>query len=40
MLGFARNIVFFRVNGASAAEKERLACAAGAGVIALAGNLP
>ena len=30
MLGFARNIVFFRVNGALAAEESRLACAAGA----------
>ena len=35
MLGFARNIVFFRVNGASVAEKSWLACATGAGVIVL-----
>ena len=40
MLGFEQNIVFFPVNGASAAEKSKLARAAGAGVIALAGNLP
>ena len=39
MLGFARNIVFFRVNGASVAEKSWLACATGAGVVALAWNL-
>ena len=32
MLGFARNIVFYRVNGASGAVKSRLACATGAGV--------
>ena len=31
---------FFLVNGASAAEKSRLACAAVSGVIALAGNVP
>ena len=36
MLGFARNILFFRVNGASGAVKSRLACATGAGVVALA----
>ena len=35
MLGFARNIVIFRVNGASVAEKSWLACATGAGVIVL-----
>ena len=34
MLGFARNIVFFRINEASAAETSRLAWAAVAGVIA------
>ena len=33
MLGIARNIVFFRVNGASGAVKSRLACATGAGVV-------
>ena len=38
MLGFARNIVFFRVNGASVAEKSWLACATVAGVVALAGK--
>ena len=32
MLGFARNIVFFRVNGASGAVKSRLACATVSGV--------
>ena len=32
MLGFARNIVFFLVNGASGAVNSRLACATGAGV--------
>ena len=36
MLGFAWNIVFFRVNGASVAEKSWLACATVAGVVALA----
>ena len=33
-------LCFFRINGASAAEKSRLARAAVSGVIALAGNLP
>ena len=33
MLGFARNIVFFRVNGASGAVKSRLACATVPGVV-------
>ena len=33
MLGFARNIVFFQVNGASGAVKTRVACATGAGVV-------
>ena len=33
MLGFARRIVFFRVNRASGAEKSRLARATGSGVI-------
>ena len=36
MLGFARNIVFFGVNGASGAVISRLACTTGAGVVALA----
>ena len=36
MLGFARNIAFFRVNGALGAEKSRLACAKVLGVVALA----
>ena len=36
MLGFARNMVFFRVNGASGAKKSRLARTTGAGVVALA----
>ena len=40
MLGFARNIVFFRVNGASGAVKSRLASATVLGVVALAWNLP
>ena len=31
----SRNIVFFRLNGGSAAEKSWLACATGAGVLAL-----
>ena len=35
MLGFARNIAFFPVNGASVAQKSWLACATGAGVIVL-----
>ena len=35
MLGFARNIVFFRVNAASVAEKSWLRCATVAGVVAL-----
>ena len=39
MLGFARNIVFFRGNGASAVKKGRLACATVVGGIALAQNL-
>ena len=39
MLGFARNIVFFRVNAASGAVKSRLACATVSGVVALAWNL-
>ena len=39
MLGFARNIVFFRVNGGSVAEKSWLACATVAGVAALPWNL-
>ena len=34
-LGFAQNIVFFRVNGASVAEKNRLACATVAAILAL-----
>ena len=38
MSGFVRNIVFSRVNGASVAEKSWLACAAVAGVVALAGK--
>ena len=36
MLGFQRNSVFFRVNGASVAEKSWLACAAVSGVIVCA----
>ena len=36
MLGFARNLVFLQVNGASDAEKNRLARATVAGVAALA----
>ena len=36
MLGFARNIVFFRVSGASGAVKSRLASATVFGVAALA----
>ena len=36
MLGFALNIVFFRVTGASGAVKSRLASATGLGVVALA----
>ena len=35
VIGFARNIVFFRVNGASVAETSWLACATVAGVVAL-----
>ena len=35
MLGFARNIALFWVNGVSVAEKSWLACATGAGVAAL-----
>ena len=38
MLGFARNIVFFPVNGGSIAETSWLACATGSGVAALAWN--
>ena len=38
MLGFARDIVFFRVNGGYA-EKRWLACATVAGVVALAWDL-
>ena len=34
-LGFAQDIVFFRVNGASVAEKSRLACATVAAILAL-----
>ena len=36
MLGFARSVVFFRVNGVLGAEKSRLACATVSGVAALA----
>ena len=36
MLGLQRNIVFFRVNGASVAEKSWLACATVSGAVALA----
>ena len=32
MLGFARNIVFFRLNGASGAVKSKLVCATVSGV--------
>ena len=39
MLGFAPNIVFFRVNGSSAAEKSWLACATVSGGAALPSNL-
>ena len=39
MLGFAPNIVFFRVNGSSAAEKSWLACATVSGVAPLPSNL-
>ena len=39
MLGFARNIVFFRVNVGSVAEKSRLARATVSGVVALPWNL-
>ena len=39
MLGFARNIVFFRVNGGSVVEKSWLACVTVAGVVALPWNL-
>ena len=39
MLGFQRNIVFLRVNGASVAEKSWLACATVSGVVALAWKL-
>ena len=35
MIGFARNIVFFRVNGGSVAEKSWLARATDLGVVAL-----
>ena len=35
MLGFARNILFFWVNGPSVAEKSWLACATVSGVVAL-----
>ena len=38
-IGFARNMVFFQVNGASTAEKSWLECATVSGVIALAWNL-
>ena len=34
MLGFARNLVFFRVNGALGAVNSRLVCATVAGVAA------
>ena len=39
MLGFARNIVFFRVHGGSVAEKSRLARATVSGAVALPWNL-
>ena len=39
MLGFARNIGFFRVDGKSVAQKSRLACAMVLGVAALPRNL-
>ena len=39
MLGFARNIVFFRVNGGSVAEKSWLARTTVLGVAALPPNL-
>jgi hypothetical protein len=39
MLGFAPNIVFFRVSGGFVAEKSWLACATGLSVVALPWNL-
>ena len=39
MLGFARNMVFFRVSGASVAEKSRLVHGTVLGVAALPWNL-
>ena len=39
MLGFARNIVSFQVNGGFVAEKSWLACARVTGVAALPSNL-
>ena len=38
MLGFARNIVLFRVNGGSVAEKSWLTCAPDSDVAALPPN--
>ena len=35
VIGFERNIAFFRLNGASVAEKSWLPCATVAGVVAL-----